>query len=63
MEKIVLGYPKLKDRVGNRPVEEAKVIKNLKEIAATLGLTETRICQLHKQAVKQLHNVYHQWER
>ncbi|MEZ9594346.1 RNA polymerase sigma factor FliA [Shewanella sp. 10N.261.52.F9] len=36
---------------------------NLKEIAATLGLTETRICQLHKQAVKQLHNVYHQWER
>ncbi|ABZ78806.1 RNA polymerase, sigma 28 subunit, FliA/WhiG [Shewanella halifaxensis HAW-EB4] len=36
---------------------------NLKEIAATLGLTETRICQLHKQAVKQLQNIYQQWER
>ncbi|MCK8046298.1 RNA polymerase sigma factor FliA [Shewanella sp. 1CM18E] len=36
---------------------------NLKEIAATLGLTETRICQLHKQAVKQLHSIYQQWER
>ncbi|MGS0729247.1 sigma-70 family RNA polymerase sigma factor, partial [Shewanella sp. 0m-11] len=36
---------------------------NLKEIAATLGLTETRICQLHKQAVKQLQNIYKQWER
>ncbi|QQX80513.1 RNA polymerase sigma factor FliA [Shewanella sp. KX20019] len=36
---------------------------NLKEIAATLGLTETRICQLHKQAVKQLQTIYQQWER
>ncbi|GIU22992.1 RNA polymerase sigma factor FliA [Shewanella sp. MBTL60-007] len=36
---------------------------NLKEIAATLGLTETRICQLHKQAVKQLQSIYQQWER
>ncbi|MEZ9197114.1 RNA polymerase sigma factor FliA [Shewanella sp. 10N.286.54.B9] len=36
---------------------------NLKEIAATLGLTETRICQLHKQAVKQLQKIYQQWDR
>ncbi|MDB2387225.1 RNA polymerase sigma factor FliA [Shewanella sp.] len=36
---------------------------NLKEIAATLGLTETRICQLHKQAVKQLKQIYQQWDR
>ncbi|BDM62702.1 RNA polymerase sigma factor for flagellar operon [Shewanella sp. NFH-SH190041] len=34
---------------------------NLKEIAATLGLTETRICQLHKAAVKQLHGLYRDW--
>ncbi|MCC4834408.1 RNA polymerase sigma factor FliA [Shewanella sp. 10N.7] len=36
---------------------------NLKEIAATLGLTETRICQLHKQAIMNLQNIYQQWER
>jgi len=36
---------------------------NLKEIAATLGLTETRICQLQKQAVKQLQAIYKQWSR
>ena len=36
---------------------------NLKEIAGTLGLTETRICQLHKQAVKHLQEIYQQWER
>ncbi|SHH17417.1 RNA polymerase sigma factor FliA [Ferrimonas marina] len=34
---------------------------NLKEIALTLGLTESRICQLHKQAVKQLKAVYQDW--
>ncbi|GAA4873112.1 RNA polymerase sigma factor FliA [Ferrimonas pelagia] len=34
---------------------------NLKEIALTLGLTESRICQLHKQAVKQLRTVYQDW--
>ncbi len=34
---------------------------NLKEIAATLGLTETRICQLHKAAVKQLNGLYQEW--
>lgn len=33
---------------------------NLKEIAATLGLTETRICQLHKLAVAQLKNLLQQ---
>lgn len=36
---------------------------NLKEIAGTLGLTETRICQLHKQAVKHLKEIYQLWER
>ena len=36
---------------------------NLKEIAATLGLTETRICQLQKQAVKQLQMIYKQWDQ
>lgn len=36
---------------------------NLKEIAGTLGLTETRICQIHKQAVKQLQQIYQQWDR
>ncbi|WP_445946753.1 RNA polymerase sigma factor FliA [Shewanella sp.] len=30
---------------------------NLKEIALTLGLTETRICQLHKQAVAKLQSL------
>ncbi len=33
---------------------------NLREIAATLGLTETRICQLHKVAVRQLQAIYRQ---
>jgi RNA polymerase sigma factor for flagellar operon FliA len=33
---------------------------NLKEIAVTLGLTETRICQLHKLAVAQLKNLLQQ---
>lgn len=36
---------------------------NLKEIAATLGLTETRICQLHKQTISHLQQIYQQWER
>ena len=35
---------------------------NLKEIAATLGLTETRICQLHKAAVQQLKVIYQDWQ-
>lgn len=34
---------------------------NLKEIAATLGLTETRICQLHKSAIQQLKVIYRDW--
>lgn len=34
---------------------------NLREIAATLGLTETRICQLHKQAIKNLKHMFQQW--
>jgi RNA polymerase sigma factor for flagellar operon FliA len=30
---------------------------NLKEIAMALGLTETRICQLHKSAISQLKTI------
>ncbi|MBY6185897.1 RNA polymerase sigma factor FliA [Marinobacter hydrocarbonoclasticus] len=36
---------------------------NLKEIALTLGLTESRICQLHKHAVKQLKAIYQDWDQ
>ena len=38
MEEIVLNYPKLKDRIGNKDEEREKVIKNLKEIRAELSL-------------------------
>ena len=34
---------------------------NLREIAATLGLTETRICQLHKCAIKQIQQLLQKW--
>lgn len=34
---------------------------NLREIAATLGLTETRICQLHKLAIKQIQQILQKW--
>ncbi len=34
---------------------------NLREIAATLGLTETRICQLHKLAIKQIQKILQKW--
>ncbi|WP_417347604.1 RNA polymerase sigma factor FliA [Ferrimonas sp.] len=35
---------------------------NLKEIALTLNLTESRVCQLHKAAVKQLREVLMTWQ-
>ncbi|USD36246.1 MULTISPECIES: RNA polymerase sigma factor FliA [Ferrimonas] len=35
---------------------------NLKEIALTLGLTESRVCQLHKLAVSQLQQILQQWQ-
>ena len=38
MEKIVLSYPKLKDRIGKKDDEREKVLKNLKEIRAELSL-------------------------
>lgn len=38
MEEIVLNYPKLKDRIGNKDEEREKAIKNLKEIRAELSL-------------------------
>ncbi|TKB54595.1 RNA polymerase sigma factor FliA [Ferrimonas aestuarii] len=34
---------------------------NLKEIALTLNLTESRVCQLHKLAVKQLQEILSHW--
>ncbi len=38
MEEIVLSYPKLRDRVGNKEDEKEKALKNLKEIRAELSL-------------------------
>lgn len=38
METIVLSYPKLKERIGNREEDHEKAIKNLKEIRAELSL-------------------------
>ncbi|TKB47809.1 RNA polymerase sigma factor FliA [Ferrimonas sediminicola] len=35
---------------------------NLKEIALTLNLTESRVCQLHKAAVKQLRAILSTWQ-
>lgn len=38
MEEIVLNYPKLKERIGNREEDREKALKNLKEIRAELSL-------------------------
>lgn len=38
MEEIVLSYPKLRDRIGNKDEDREKAIKNLKEIRAELSL-------------------------
>jgi glycerol-3-phosphate O-acyltransferase len=38
MEEIVLGYHKLRDRIGNKEEERDKALKNLKEIRAELSL-------------------------
>jgi len=34
---------------------------NLKEIAAVLGVTESRVCQLHSQSIARLRSRLHQW--
>ena len=34
---------------------------NFREIAAVLGVTESRICQLHSQAVARLRTKLHEW--
>jgi RNA polymerase sigma factor for flagellar operon FliA len=34
---------------------------NLKEIAAVLGVTESRICQLHSQSIARLRSKLRQW--
>jgi RNA polymerase sigma factor for flagellar operon FliA len=34
---------------------------NFREIAAVLGVTESRICQLHTQAVARLRTKLHDW--
>jgi glycerol-3-phosphate O-acyltransferase len=39
MEDIVLSYPKLRDRIGNKPEDKEKALANLKEIRAELSLT------------------------
>lgn len=38
MEEVVLSYPKLSERVSNRPEDREKALKNLKEIRAELSL-------------------------
>jgi RNA polymerase sigma factor for flagellar operon FliA len=34
---------------------------NLKEIAAVLGVTESRVCQLHSQAITRLRTRLRKW--
>jgi RNA polymerase sigma factor for flagellar operon FliA len=34
---------------------------NLKEIAAVLGVTESRVCQLHSQSIARLRSRLQQW--
>ena len=36
---------------------------NFKEIAAVLGVTESRVCQLHTQAVSRLRGKLKQWQK
>ena len=38
MEEIVLNYPKLKERIGDKEEEKEKALKNLKEMRAELSL-------------------------
>jgi RNA polymerase sigma factor for flagellar operon FliA len=58
----------LVDAIGRLPEREQYVMSmyyerdmNLKEIAAVLGVTESRICQLHSQSIARLRSKLRQW--
>ena len=58
----------LVDAIGNLPEREQHVMSmyyehdmNLKEIAAVLGVTESRVCQLHSQSIARLRSKLRQW--
>jgi RNA polymerase sigma factor for flagellar operon FliA len=58
----------LVDAIGRLPEREQHVMSmyyehdmNLKEIAAVLGVTESRICQLHSQSIARLRSKLRQW--
>jgi RNA polymerase sigma factor for flagellar operon FliA len=58
----------LVDAIGKLPEREQYVMSmyyehdmNLKEIAAVLGVTESRICQLHSQSIARLRAKLRQW--
>ena len=58
----------LVDAIGKLPEREQHVMSmyyehdmNLKEIAAVLGVTESRICQLHSQTIARLRSKLRQW--
>jgi len=58
----------LVDAIGKLPEREQYVMSmyyehdmNLKEIAAVLGVTESRICQLHSQSIARLRSKLRQW--
>jgi RNA polymerase sigma factor for flagellar operon FliA len=56
------------DAIKNLPEREQFVMSmyyeedmNLKEIAAVLGVTESRVCQLHSQSIARLRTKLHTW--
>ncbi|HEX6722933.1 MAG TPA: RNA polymerase sigma factor FliA [Burkholderiaceae bacterium] len=58
----------LVDAIGKLPEREQHVMSmyyerdmNLKEIAAVLGVTESRVCQLHSQSIARLRSKLRQW--
>jgi len=58
----------LVEAIGRLPEREQHVMSmyyehdmNLKEIAAVLGVTESRICQLHSQSIARLRSKLRQW--
>ena len=58
----------LVDAIGKLPEREQYVMSmyyehdmNLKEIAAVLGVTESRVCQLHSQSIARLRSKLRQW--
>jgi RNA polymerase sigma factor for flagellar operon FliA len=58
----------LVEAIGKLPEREQHVMSmyyehdmNLKEIAAVLGVTESRVCQLHSQSIARLRSKLRQW--